>query len=112
MILNNVADCTGFIIEGASTLDSKVLSHCDLHAFDVVAIPKRLQERVGKTEEKHVVHRPLPPVIVDAEDSSVIKRAEQNPVKILRRSEDPTEGLFANHTSGVTADLLCQLFDD
>src|SRR6266446_1659081 len=112
MILDHVADSAGLVIEGASTLDSEVLSHRDLYAFDVIAIPKRLQERVGKTEEKHVMDWPLPQVMVDAEDSILIKRAEQNLVKILRRGEVPAEGLFDNNPSGIGAARLCQLFDD
>src|SRR4029077_18077934 len=94
MILNHVADSARSIVESPPALDSEVFCHGDLHALDMVAIPKRLQERVGKTEEKHVVHRPLAKVMVDAEDSILIERAEQNPVEVLRRGEVPAEGLF------------------
>ena len=56
------------VVEGAAALDAEVFRHGDLHALDMVAVPERLQERVGEAEEEHVVHRPLAQVVVDAED--------------------------------------------
>src|SRR5580692_7518670 len=78
MILNHIADRANSIIESPPALDSEVFGHSDLHALDMVAIPKRFQDCVGKSEEYQVVHRPLAKVMVDAEDSILIESAEQN----------------------------------
>src|SRR6266436_361247 len=112
MILNHVADSARSIVESAPALNSKVFCHGDLHAFDMLAIPKRLQERVGKTEEEQVVHRPLSKVMVDAEDCLLVEGAEQNPVEVLRRGEVPAEWLFDDNASAIVAARLRQLFDD
>jgi hypothetical protein len=112
MILNHVADSARSIVESAAALDSEVFCHGYLHAFDMVAIPKRLQERISETEEKHVVHRPLSKVMVDTEDCLLIEGAEQNPVEVLRRGEVPAKRLFDDNPSAVGAARLGQLFDD
>ena len=52
----------------AAALDAEALGHRDLHALDVVAVPDRLEERVGETEVHQVLHRLLAEVVVDAED--------------------------------------------
>jgi hypothetical protein len=46
MVLNHIANRAGFIIERAPALDAEVLCHRDLHTFDVLAVPERLQERI------------------------------------------------------------------
>ena len=73
MILDDVADGAGLVVESAAALDAEVFRHGDLHALDVVAIPERLQERIGEAEEQHVLDRPLPKVMVDAEDRRFVE---------------------------------------
>jgi len=68
MVLHHVADRPGLVVEPAAPLHAEVLGHRDLHAFDVGAIPHRLEEGVGKAEEQHVVHGALAEVMVDAKD--------------------------------------------
>src|SRR6202007_2279232 len=47
MVLDHIAERTGLIVKGASALDSEVLRHGDLYAFDMIAIAKMLQNRTG-----------------------------------------------------------------
>src|SRR5690349_6534607 len=94
MVLNHVADRARLIVKGPSTLDPEVFRHGDLDALDMVAVPERLQERVRKAKEDHVVHRPLPKVMVDAEDRLLVKGCEQDAVEFLRRGQVMSEGLF------------------
>src|ERR1700693_3420638 len=112
MILNHVADRTNPIVERASPLDSKVFRHGDLHTFDMAAIPKRLQQRVGEPEEQHIVHRPLTQIMVDAEDATLIERAEEDLVEFLGRDEVTAEGLFNNHPRTLGTARFRQLLDD
>src|ERR1700736_1068306 len=112
MILNHVADRAYPVVESAPTLNSKFFRHGDLHGFDMAAIPERFQDSVGKTEKKHVMHRPLAKVMVNAEDAILSKGAEQNLVEFLGRGEIPAERLFNNHSRTLGAARLCQLFDD
>ena len=92
MILDHVADGARLIVKGAAALDAEVFRHGDLHALDMVAVPERLQERIGEAEEEHVMHRPLPQVMVDAEDRRLVEGAEQDLVELLRRGEVVPKG--------------------
>ena len=68
MILDHIADGAGFLVEFAAAADVEVLRHRDLHAADVVAIPDRLEKRVGEARIENVLHRLLAQVMIDAED--------------------------------------------
>ena len=75
MVLDHVANGAGLIVESAASLHSEILRHGDLHAFNVVAIPERLHERIGEAENDHVVHRPLAEIVIDAKDRGLGKDA-------------------------------------
>ena len=92
MILDHVANGARLVVERAAALDAEILGHRDLHALDMVAIPDRLQERVGEAEEQHVVHGPLAQVMVDAEDRLLVEGPEQDPVQLLRRGQVAPNG--------------------
>src|SRR5882724_469378 len=96
MVLNNVADGSGLIVETASTLDAEVLGHGNLHTLDISAVPKRLDKSVGETERQHVVDRALAQVVIDAKDVDFVEDAEQNFVQFLGRCEIVPEGFFDN----------------
>src|SRR5436190_23429788 len=77
MILHYVADGADLFVESAPALDSEIFGHGYLHAFDMRAIPKRLEHRIAKTEEQHAMHRLLAEVMVYAEDVLFIERLQQ-----------------------------------
>ena len=68
MILHDVADGADLFVEPAASLDADLFGHGHLHARDVLAIPHRLQERVGEAKVHEVLNRFLPEVMVDPED--------------------------------------------
>jgi hypothetical protein len=45
-------------------LQAHFLGHGDLHVIDVVAVPDRLKDGVGKTREQDVLNRLLPQVMI------------------------------------------------
>ena len=51
VVLDDVADGAGLVVEGTAALDAEVFGHGDLDALDVVAVPERLEEGVGKRKE-------------------------------------------------------------
>jgi hypothetical protein len=89
------------IVERTAPLHAEVLGHRDLHAFDVLALPERLEHRVAEPREEQVVNRLLSEVVVDAEDALLIKRAKQNAVEPLRRGEIRAERFFHNDPRAV-----------
>ena len=94
MVLHHVADRANLLVEAAASLDAKILRHCDLDAVDEIAIPYRLEERVGKAEVKQVLHRLLSQIVVDAEHRGFRKHFVQRPVELLCRGQVAAEGLF------------------
>ena len=94
VVLHDVADRAGFFVERAAALDAEVLGHGDLDALDVVAVPDRLEERVGEAEEEQVLHRPLAEIVVDPEDRLFVEVAQQDRVQLPRRREVPAERLL------------------
>src|SRR5258708_144942 len=68
MILDDIADRAGLIVECAATPYPKILSHRNLDVVDVVAIPDRFEKHVGKPEVRKVLHRFLTEVMIDTKD--------------------------------------------
>ena len=68
MVLDHVAQTAGGFVKRAAALHAEILGQSDLHARDVVAIPDRLQERIGKAEIEDVHDRFLAEEVVDAEN--------------------------------------------
>ena len=101
MVLDDVADRAGLVVEAAAALDAEVLGHRDLHALDVLAVPERFEERVREAEEQHVVDRALAEVVVDPEDVALVERAEQDPVELARRGEVLAERLLDDDAGAV-----------
>ena len=68
VVLHHVADRAGLVIELAAILHAEVLGHGDLDAAHMVAVPDRLEHRIGETRVEDVLHRLLAEIVVDAED--------------------------------------------
>ena len=68
MVLENVADRAGLLVEGSAVLDADRLGHRDLHVVHVAAVPERLEDAVPEAEDQQVADRLLPEVVVDAVD--------------------------------------------
>ena len=85
VVLDDVADDAGLVVELAAALHAEALGHGDLHVLDVVAVPDRLEERVGEAEIQDVLHRLLAEVVIDAEDGRFGKDLVEDAVQLLRR---------------------------
>src|ERR1043166_4120074 len=109
MILDYVPDGADLIVKRASPLDTKVLRHCDLHTFDMRAVPERFEHGVGKTEEQHVVHGSFAEVMINAENRLLVERFEQDGVEFASGNEVPAKRLFNDDTGIVSASRLRQV---
>ncbi len=97
MILHDIADGAGFLIELTAAVHAHLLGHRDLHAGDVIAIPDGLEERVGKAEIQQTLHRLLAEVVIDPKDARLGKALEQDLVERFRGLQVPPEGLLDHH---------------
>ncbi len=103
VVLDDVANGAGLIVKAAAPFDAEILRHGDLHAFDIVAIPERLHERVGKAEDNNVIHRPFPQVMVDAKNRGLGENSMQNAVQLLRRRQVVAERLLHDDAGAPSA---------
>ena len=60
----------------------------------MVAVPDRLEERVGEAEVEQVLHRLLAEVVIDAEDRRLGEHLVQRLVERARRGEVAAERLL------------------
>jgi hypothetical protein len=78
----------------------------------MIPVPEGLQEGIGKTEEEHVVHRPLPEVVVDPEDRCFVEGSEQDPVELPRGGDVVAERLLDDDAGAVHTARLGELVHD
>ena len=94
MILEDVARRADFLIEATAPSHTEVLRHRDLHVVDVIPVPDRLEERIGKPEVEQVLHRLLAEKVIDAIDRGLGEELMERPIEGLRRGEVAPKGFF------------------
>ena len=104
MVLHHVAQRPDRVVEAAAVLDPEVLGHGDLHAGDPVAVPQRLEDRVGEPQEHDVHGGFLAQEVVDAEDLPLGQMLSQLVVQGAGRSQVVTEG-FLDHDPGAVGQV-------
>src|SRR5262249_22710522 len=112
VVLDDVADRPGVVVELSAPLDAELLGHGDLHRVDVVAIPDRLEERVGEAEEEQVLDRVLAEVVVDAEDGFLGEDRVDRRVELPGRGDVAAEGFLDDHAGAFGAPRLAESLDD
>ena len=68
VVLEHVAHDAGRVVVAGPAADVDFFGHGDLHVVDVVAVPDRLEDRVGEPQHEQVLHRFFAEVVVDAVD--------------------------------------------
>ena len=68
MVRHHVAQRAHRVVIAATPSDCERFRNGDLHVIDVVAIPNRLEQSVGKTQHQNILHRFLAEIMVDAEN--------------------------------------------
>ena len=94
MILDHVSQAAAlFIITGAGT-HAAILGHSNLHAFDEVSVPQRLENLVGEPHCQDVLDGFLAQVVVDAKDLVFVEHVYKFVVQFACRVEAATERFF------------------
>ena len=84
VVLDQVAQRPGLVVEAGAGTDPDVLGGSDLDGVDVVAVPQRLEHAVGEAKRHHVLDRLLAQVVVDAEDLRLLEHVEHLAVELER----------------------------
>jgi hypothetical protein len=91
---DHVAKRPGLLVEAGAALDVELLGHVDLHIRDVVAIPDRLEDPVGKPRHQDVLGGLLAEEVVDPVDRLLLEHVVQGGVEPARRLDVVPEGLL------------------
>ena len=94
MVLDEVAQRARALVVPGPAADPDVLGGGDLDAVDVVAVPHRLEQRVGEPQRHQVLDRLLAQVVVDPEHLGLVEHVEDLDVELARRREVVAERLL------------------
>jgi len=94
VILDDVADRAGGVVEAAARADAERLGHRDLHVVDPGPVPDRLEDRVREAQGQEVLHGVLGQVVVDPEDLRLAERRADVGVQAAGAGLVPAEGLL------------------
>ena len=112
MVLEDVANRPGRLVEAGAALDPDRLGDRDLNVVDELPVPDRFEDAVREAQGQHVLHRLLAEVVVDPEDLVLSEPAVQQVVQLARRREVVAERLLHDqpHPALLRAPLA-DLFD-
>ena len=102
VVLDDVAQGAGRLVEAAAVLDPELLGHGDLDLVDVPAVPDGLEDGVGEAQGEDVLDRLLPQVVVDPVDLVLVEGLVALVVEGLGALQVPAEGLL-DHQPGEPA---------
>src|SRR5438067_12962685 len=94
MILHNVSNSTGLLIELRACANAKILSNHNLHMVNIILIPERLKDAVGEAESQNILHSLFAHVVIDTVDLVFMENARQISIKFLSRSKVMAKGFF------------------
>ena len=112
VVLDHVPDRADALVERGARRDVEVLGHRDLDLADVVAVPDRLEERVGEAEEEDVLDGRLAEEVIDPEDALLREDAQQRAVELAGRSEVAPERLFDDDAAALGEAGVTDVVDD
>ena len=111
MVLDDIANHADFFIKASAAGDVEILGHRHLHTLDVMAVPDRLQKRIGEAEVHDVLHCLFAEVVIDAEDRLFGKDLPQHVVERARGIEIAPERFFDHHARALRAAGSREVFD-
>ncbi len=109
MVLHHVAQRAGFLVITAAVADAKFFADGDLDVVNGFAIPKPLENGIGKAEHQNVLHGFLAEIMVNAADLRFVRVARQLGVQRLRGREVVAERFF--NDDALPAVLRCPFRD-
>src|ERR1051325_2609133 len=112
MVLHHVAQGAGAVVELSAALDAESFRHRDLHAFDKLAIPQRLEKGICETEEEQILHCAFAQVVIDAKFSFFAENALHHGVYLPRGGEIASERLFDDDARAFGTTQLAKLAND
>ena len=108
VILDDIANHPHLFIELAPPVHPELLGHRNLHVFDVLAVPRRLQERVRKPKVQQILHCLFAQIMIDAKDLRLVKTYQQRRVERLGGGEVTPERFLQHYARVVRTRRFAQ----
>jgi len=99
MVDDHVAKRPDGVVEVAAVLDAELLRHRDLDARDVVAVPDRLEHRVGKAQVEELLETHLAEEVIDPVELRLGHVLVQLGCESARGLQVMPEGLLDRHAA-------------
>src|SRR3984893_2255975 len=96
MALNHVPQGARRFIKGGALLHSESLRGGDLDVVHVIAIPKRLENSVSKSQRQKILDRVFPKKMINPIDLRLIEGFKNCAVEVSSRGKVMAKGLFDN----------------
>src|SRR5215471_13577819 len=109
MVRHHIAERASAVVELTPVLDAHRLSGSDLDMADVIAVPKRLEDTVGKPQHQDVLDAFLAEEMIDPIDLVFAQNSQDLRVERARRGEVVAKRLFDDHARPVPVRLGCKL---
>jgi hypothetical protein len=97
VVLEDVADGPGGLVEVAPVLDPQRLGHRHLDVVDEVVVPDRLEDPVGEAEGDDVLDALLAQVVVDPEHVPLREHGRDQLLELAGGGQVVAEGLLHHH---------------
>ena len=94
MVLHDVARDADLFVKLSAPFDTDVFSDRELHVADVLAGPKRLENRVAEAENEQILNRLFSEVVVDAVDLLFVEARQKLAVQSACALQILAEGFF------------------
>jgi hypothetical protein len=112
VILDDVANRAGLVVELAPPGDAELLGHRDLYRINVMPVPDRFEKGVGEPEIQQVVDGFFSEIVVDPENRRLRQHAADRVVQRPRGRQVVSERLLDDHPSIGKAPGFIQLRGD
>lgn len=96
MVLDDVTGSADSVVVASAATEADVLSHRNLHVVDVMRVPHRLENLVGKAQSHDVLYGFLAQVVVNTEDRGLGEHCIDDFVELARGFLVVTERFFNN----------------
>ena len=94
MVLNHIPQCTCTIIETDAALESHRFGDSDLDMLDMLGVPQRFEQDIGKAQRQQILHRLFAEIMVDTENALFGEGGGDGIVDRARRRKIGAERLF------------------
>src|SRR5215471_20344057 len=106
MVGHHVPQRAGFFVEATAPFDAESLGGCDLNVVHMIAVPQRLEDAVGESQNQDILNGFFAEEVIDAVDLVLRQHFEDLRVESLGRWKVVAERLFNDHPPPSVLGLL------